>query len=65
MAKDRPRGRLEDNAWIGGAAAVAATFVAGKVLRRLPFGALASVLVPIVIAKLREKEGKKRDQDRH
>jgi hypothetical protein len=65
MAKDRPRGWLEDNAWIGGAAAVAATFVAGKVLRRLPFGALASVLVPIVIAKLREKEAQKRDQDRH
>ncbi len=65
MAKQRPRGRLGDNVWMGGAAAVIATFVAGKVLRRLPFGALASLLVPIVIAKFREREPGKRDQDKH
>jgi hypothetical protein len=65
MADQRPRGRLGDSALIGGAAAVAATFVAGKVLKRLPFGALASLLVPIVIAKFRETEPGKRDQDKH
>jgi hypothetical protein len=64
MADQRPRGRLGDSALIGGAAAVAATFVAGKVLRRLPFGALASLLVPIVIAKFRETESGRRDQDK-
>lgn len=63
--EDRSRGKLGDKVWIGGAAALAAPFVAGKVLRRLPFGALASVLVPIVIAKLREKEAERRDRDRH
>jgi ATP/ADP translocase len=65
MADQRPRGRPGDSAWIGVAAAVAATFVAGKVLRRHPFGALASLLVPIVIAKFRGREPVKRDQDKH
>jgi hypothetical protein len=42
--------------WVKTAAAVAATYVAGRLLKRMPLGALASVLAPIILAKLKEQK---------
>lgn len=45
-----------DLPWVKTAAAVAATYVAGRLLKRMPLGALVSVLAPIILSKLKEQK---------
>jgi hypothetical protein len=53
-----------DLPWARTAAAVAATYVAGRLLKRMPLGALVSVLAPIMLAKFKEQKKRSPQESR-
>ncbi len=52
---DNAHRQLGDYPWLKLAGAMAASFLAGRLLRKLPFGSLATVALPLVTARLADR----------